>query len=119
MSKYILKGKKPVHISDLIAWGIWLEKSMETGERIVAKNQVGGLEVSTVFLGLDHSFGVGLPQLFETIIFDKDHCVVEEFRYATWEEAEVGHKKAVNGLRKKLPEVKRVTRQILEKGDKK
>jgi hypothetical protein len=49
--------------------------------------------VSTVFLGLDHSFGEGPPQLFETMIFGGEHDEYQE-RYSTWDEAEAGHKKA-------------------------
>lgn len=55
--------------------------------------------VSTVFLGLNHQFGIGLPLVFETMVFggpsDGD-C----HRYSTWEQAEKGHMAVVTKLRK-------------------
>jgi hypothetical protein len=63
----------------------------ETDRRVVAQTGNADLLVSTVFLGLDHNFGGrGRPLLFETMTNDR---MVE--RYATWEEAEAGHKRAV------------------------
>jgi hypothetical protein len=39
--------------------------------RSVGKTKIGPYEVQTVFLGLDHSFGMGGPRaLFETVILD-------------------------------------------------
>jgi len=88
--KYILDGHevKPV---DLMAWAKWFE----TAERHVAKTKINDdVHVSTVFLGLDHSFGAGPPLLFETMIFGGEHDQYID-RYETWEQAEAGHKKAV------------------------
>lgn len=88
--KYILDGKetKP---ATLIEWGQWFE----TADRHVAKTAVSDkVNVSTVFLGLDHSFGNGPPLLFETMIFGGEHDQYQD-RYETWEQAEAGHKKAV------------------------
>ena len=85
--KYILRDKTPVPEPDLLAWGRWLEK----GDRIVAKTEVGDTKISTVFLGLDHSFsGDGPPILFETMVFGVP-LDGEMNRYATWDEAEKGH----------------------------
>lgn len=84
--KFILDGHEPVACDDLMEWGRWFE----TADRIVAKDTVGDVEVSTVFLGLDHSFGEGNPLLFETMVFNGS--LNEEMnRYCTWEEAEAGH----------------------------
>ena len=47
--------------------------------------------VSTIFLGLNHSFGLGEPVLFETIVFDKNRDTLEELRYCTFDEAVHGH----------------------------
>jgi len=71
---------------------------METANRHVAKTRVGSLEVSTVFLGIDHNFlGQGKPLLFETMIFGGDDSIASDFcnRYSTWVEAEEGHKAAI------------------------
>lgn len=52
-----------------------------------------GVRVSTVFLGLDHSFGAGPPVLWETMIFGGDHDEYQE-RYTSYEDAVEGHARA-------------------------
>lgn len=69
-----------------MAWGRWMEK----GERHVALDVVGDVKVSTVFLGLDHSFAHGAPVLFETMVFGGP-LDQEQERYATRDEARAGH----------------------------
>ena len=88
---YILEGKEPKPVDDASEWGRWFEKA----DRHVAKTELRNrVIVSTVFLGLDHSFGGGIPILFETMIFGGKHNHYQE-RYATWEEAEAGHLRAI------------------------
>lgn len=87
--KYILVGREAVKLRDLDAWARWYEKV----DRVVGSTKGNGVHVSTVFLGLDHSFGHGDPLLFETMIFGGKHDDYQE-RYATWQEAEEGHRKA-------------------------
>ena len=70
-------------------WGDFFEKI----ENRVIKKETIGVEVSTVFIGIDHGFG-GPPLWFETIIFGGHHDGYRE-RYATYEEAEAGHARAV------------------------
>ena len=91
MLKYMLKGKEPVPVEDVIEWGRWFEDADRSVASTVLEN---GVRVSTVFLGLDHNFGSGEPVLFETMIFGGKHDKYQE-RYATWGEAEAGHKQAV------------------------
>lgn len=86
--RYILEGKKAVECKNLIKWAQWLEKS----DRRVALDEQNGIRVSTVFLGLDHSFGDGKLQIFETMIFGGSHDE-DCGRYATWAEATAGHRK--------------------------
>ena len=97
---YILKGKLAVPVKDHWAWATWLE----TADRHVAKTQIGGCWISTVFLGLDHSFGFGeLPLLFETMIFrggEGRDC----WWCSTWEEAEKQHAMAVEVVRREIRE---------------
>lgn len=71
----------------------WAEE-FESRDREVAFDRVGDIYVSTVFLGLDHAFGDGEPLLFETMIFGGP---LDEYtrRYATWEQAEEGHRATV------------------------
>lgn len=89
--KYILKDKKVVECKDLMKWARWFQN---IDGRRVAQDMVGKVSVSTVFLGLDHSFGEGKPLLFETMIFGGKHDDYQT-RYSTWEEAEKGHEEAL------------------------
>jgi hypothetical protein len=67
----------------------------EADQRRVAATNVGKMWVSTVFLGLDHSWDPeGPPILFETMIFNGPWNEWQE-RYATWDEAVAGHEEAV------------------------
>jgi hypothetical protein len=89
LGRFILDGHKPVPCEDLLTWGQW----MADADRRVALTLQGDVEVSTVFLGLDHSFGTR-PLLFESMLFiagEGRDCV----RYSTWAEAEAGHAKLV------------------------
>lgn len=90
--KYILDDKNVVVSVNLETWAKWYE----TADRTVAKTNVNNdVNVSTVFLGLDLSFGDGPPLLFETMIFGGEHDQYQE-RFETWEQAEAGHKVAVD-----------------------
>jgi hypothetical protein len=90
--KYILNADHTLRpTDDLEEWA----RAFEGSERQVARTEVTpGVVVSTVFLGIDHSFGHGPPLVFETMIF-RDGQGEEMWRYSTWEEAEDGHKRAV------------------------
>ena len=93
MSHYILEGKTPI-IASVHQWAIWFE----IADRTVKKTTISGdIEVSTVFLGLDHQFGDGPPLLFETMIFGGERNQ-EQWRYTTWDEAEAGHDMVVASL---------------------
>jgi hypothetical protein len=85
--RYKLVGHKAVEVEDLLEWA----KSFESSDRVVAKTKKDMVEISTVFLGLDHSFGQGPPLLFESMVFGGEDDG-EMVRYSTWEEAETGHK---------------------------
>lgn len=68
----------------------------------VAEDVIHGWRISTVWLGLNHSFWKDNdPIIFETMIFKEDESIPDnEFcnhyqeRYCTLESAEVGHEKA-------------------------
>lgn len=95
MRKYILEGKTPKVVDDVIEWGRWFE----TANRHVADTHLSdGVRVSTAFLGIDHNFGGGEPILFETMIFGGKHDQYTE-RYCTYEEAEIGHKQALTKVK--------------------
>lgn len=79
-------------------WGMEYEEM----DRRVALTEVGLLRVSTIFLSIDHSFGMGgVPILFETMVFPQGRwndlfCC----RYSTWNEAVLGHRKTVRALKR-------------------
>jgi len=87
MKNYILKGHEVVASDDLMAWA----RCFESADRVVAKTTINGVDVSTVFLGLDHQFGEGPPLVFETMVFGGS-LDGEQERYSTWAEAEAGHR---------------------------
>jgi hypothetical protein len=107
---WILDGHTPVQANSSKEWAEWFG----TADRHVGYTEIGeGVEVSTVFLALDHNFyRDGAPILFETMVFIPKEFTVEiagqtfEFhrdelpdftrRYATWDEAETGHKLTVS-----------------------
>lgn len=98
MTRYILDDQhNPIKCDDLFEWDRW----MESADRVVARTTIDtDVRVSTVFLGLDHSFWVrgedesNKPIVFETMIFGGPLDQYQE-RYATWEEAKIGHDEAV------------------------
>ena len=89
MNNYILNGKIPIKCDNIILWAKWFEKV----NRHVAETKKNNITVSTIFLGMDHSFNSGEPLLFETMIFGGEHDE-KQWRYSTWEDAEIGHKQA-------------------------
>ncbi len=95
---YILEGHTTVPVNDLIQWG---EMFANVEARRVALTKKNGIEISTVFLGMNHSFGNGPPLLFETLVFGGEHDG-DMNRYSTWEEAEEGHKKMVETIFEKV-----------------
>lgn len=71
-------------------------------ERHVAEAYVAGrYYVSTVWLGLDHSFGTGPPLIFETMVFGlgSGFAELDCRRYSTLEQARAGHAETVAVLR--------------------
>lgn len=91
-TQYILEGHDPVPEPDLLKWARWFE----TAERTVRHTHTERFLVSTVFLGFDYGFGKGPPICFETMVFGRNDIEVpdeieEQWRYATWDDAEAGH----------------------------
>ena len=93
---YILNGKKAVFCKDLLQWAEEIEKC----DKRIAHDIIGGVRISTVFLGLNHNYGKGKPLLFETMVFGGEYDGDME-RYSTWEEAEAGHRKMVKKVKLK------------------
>lgn len=66
--------------------------------------EVDNVQVSTVFLGLNHNFSEeGDPILFETMVFNGEYDQEME-RYCTYDEAVAGHKKWCDIVFSKKPD---------------
>lgn len=88
--KYILnENGDAVPCDSLRAWGQWFESA----DRVLAKDESHGVRVSTVFLGLDHSFGDEVPILWETMIFGGPLDQYQE-RHSSKSAALEGHERA-------------------------
>jgi hypothetical protein len=88
--KFILDAAgEPVPCDDLLAWAQWFE-SGGRASRTLASDDIHGSHVSTVFLALDHSFGRGLPVLWETFVFGGP-LDGEMERYTSKADALAGH----------------------------
>lgn len=103
MNKYILNRLgEPEPCEDMFHWAQWFESH----DRTLARTELPGVAVSTVFLGLDHRFsfeGEGPPILWETMIFADDTSTAHEFdqdqlRYSSREAALAGHRAMVARL---------------------
>ena len=87
---YVLDGKSFRPAKNMDEFGaMWFG-----GKRHVAKDIIGEVRVSTVFLGLDHGLGDGPPLLFETMIFGGQHDQYQT-RASSWTEAEGQHAAAL------------------------
>jgi hypothetical protein len=107
MRCYILKNRKPIPVP-VEVWGAWM--ASEPNERIIEQTQIGDIKVSTAFLGLDHGYcfdgKLRTPILFETMIFGGPEAVDQrQWRYATLDGAERGHKAAIDLVMQHLPEL--------------
>lgn len=80
---------------DLWAWASLLE---DPAQRHVRKSRIGPFRVSTIWLGIDHSFGCpGPPLIFETMIFGpEDHPLTDWCTRAPTEEVALSvHREAI------------------------
>ena len=119
--KWILKNRVPVPCRNLLEWGRWMEKREN---RIVVQTHLDEeVWVSTVFLGLDHNWSSdpdSLPVLFETMVFGEEkvsHAFgprfvfresLDQYRYCTWQEAEEGHARACEAIRRRLEQAREI-----------
>lgn len=75
----------------------WAKFFDNAENRRVAETYVGKSYVSTVFLGMDHSFGHGPPLWFETMVFGGKNDEYQ-VRYSTWDQAVKGHNTIVKAV---------------------
>lgn len=90
--KYTYYDRQGNGIADILTWA----KGFEEKKKKVVKQKGTwlGFWVSTVWLGLDHSFGASeKPLIFESMVFFHGHIDLDMDRYSTEEEAIAGHNK--------------------------
>ena len=101
---YILDEHKNVIPASYVEWIENRDKN-----KIIKQEEIDGYFISTVFLGIDHAIHllnkIEPPLVFETMVFDKDKDAyghgygLYTDRYSTYQEAEIGHKKAVSWVK--------------------
>lgn len=99
MSEYYKLVNREAVPCTVHAWGAMMA---DIGSRRVAETTIGDTRVSTVFLGLDHSFGEGPPLLFEAMAFGGP-LDEEQERCTTWEQAEAMHAAMCERVRAAAP----------------
>lgn len=88
MADYYNRRGEPMTMEE---WAVGFEES----DRKVARTHINDIQISTVWLGLDHNYGAnGPPLIFETMIFGGPYDEYQA-RYSTEKEALAGHVKAV------------------------
>ena len=95
MDIYDPSGKK-YDGSDNAAIKQYASDMKDPKKKIVKQTRLkNGMLVSTVWLGINHNFGAGVPLIYETMVFDDFDTFneVDVVRYSTREEARKGHTK--------------------------
>ncbi len=91
MSEFYDRKGRPM---ELMEWA----KAVESEGRVVAKDNIKGQRVSTVWIGIDHRFDEGPPLIFETMIFGGPHDQYCD-RYSSEAAALDGHNRTVAAIR--------------------
>jgi hypothetical protein len=112
-------GNPPIHFDrqgEPISMRRWAELFEDRGYQVVARTEVGGYFVSTIWLGLDHGFGRwSQPMIFESMVFESElsygkpsewfpkgivyHRDFEQWRYSTEQAALAGHEELCEQVR--------------------
>jgi len=95
---YILdKDNKPIEAHPLV-YIDWIHNN--PSRKAVKQELIGDVRVSTVFLGLNHSYEGGDPVLWETMVFEGDYDGYQE-RYTSYEDALRNHEFVVEMIKNK------------------
>ena len=76
----------------------WAQRFAEKDKRVAETTLPNGRRVSTVWLGVNHTFGDGPPLIFATMVFPSKKGPLHELdceRYSTETEALAGHARMV------------------------
>ena len=93
--KYSFFDRKGNGTDDVLMWAKMFEGKASKKEYRIVKQEYTwlGFHVSTVWLGLDHSFGADTdPLIFETMVFRPGSWAeLDMDRYTTEKQAKIGH----------------------------
>lgn len=117
IGQYILdENGDPQPEPDSLKWAAWFEQSGKSegkDNRFLAHDHIGSVLVSTVFLGLDHSFmgsgGGNPPVLWETMVFQGEHDQYQK-RYRSRADALAGHDEAVEMVKSSQADLQELER---------
>ena len=93
MGSYILNDDNEPLLTDLISGAQWFEQNPDRRRVAYTELEPQNCQVSTVFLGVDHSFNGGPPVLWETMVFGLENEFME--RYTSHADALAGHAEIV------------------------
>lgn len=98
---YALDGREVLKFRNPIQWAHWhAARGLKGYDPHVADEMIGAVRVSTVLLPSATFSPVGPPKIFETMCFDDAGHVLDTMaRYATYDEAEQGHRTIVSSIR--------------------
>lgn len=82
--------------TELMEWA----KNFEGDRKVCFTKFWWGGRLSTVFLGLDHSFGDGPPLIFETMLFTRKGHELGQWRYSAEKQAIEHHSQLVRAIKK-------------------
>lgn len=86
--------REPVEVAGMDEVVAWAMEGDNYERTVLAREERDGVVVSTVFLLMSPSWNGAGPK-FETMVFDAAGGTLWERKYATWDEAQVGHDAAV------------------------
>lgn len=94
---YTLTADGTPHPVDVLEWA----KAFEGTDRVVRRTRINRILISTVFLGLDHSWGEGAPVLWETMVFG-GRTDGDMYRYQSEAAAIHQHEIVTNQIRRRF-----------------
>lgn len=98
MAHYYLETDNGLRSVSPFAWLQWYERN-EAVQQIIGRELVDGVEVSTVFLGVDETTDGETPLVYETKIFG-GRLDGHVQRYPSREAAQAGHRATVAQLQR-------------------
>lgn len=107
---YIFDENKNIVSVDVKEWA----KFFETVDRRVKKTKLKkyGIVISTVFMGIDQSIGIGkdhFPYIFETMVFWPNNQEMNSMElYSTWIQAVKGHRRITRMVIAQLRELNKI-----------